>query len=1028
VERARKQHRPEACFTKRSSIIALGILLVCCPCASALNPSLDVNQYAHSAWTVREGFFKGIIFSIAQTPNGYLWLGTEFGLVRFDGVRTVPWQPPPGENLPDSSIQSLLAARDGRLWIGTREGLASLKDGKLTHYPELTGQNVGVLFEDSEGTVWAGGSGTPTGRLCAIQGGGVHCDGEEGGFGRAVTSLYEDTRGNVWAGAEIGLWRWKPRPPRLYPAPHPVQSLIEGENGAPLIATQSAIGQFVDGKAEVYQSSDVGRQFKPTRLLRDRNGSLWIGTQDRGLLHVHQGRADLFSQSDGLSGKFIQSLFEDREGNIWVATLGGLDRFRDFAVATISARQGLSSANVFSVLAARDGSIWFGTLDGLNRWKDGQVTIYRKRDGLPDDDVQSLFQDDLGRIWISTPHGDAWLENGRFVPISAAPLGGVQTIAEDSARNIWLSHITLGLSLLLGGRLVDPIPWARLGRKDFALTLVPDLLRGGLWLGFSQGGVAYFKDGELRASYGGAEGLGKGRVTSLQLDRDGTLWAATQGGLSRVKSGLVATLTSRNGLPCDTTHWVMEDDNQAFWLYMACGLVRIARPELDAWIADPKRTIQAKIFDSSDGVTSHAISSAETPRVAKSADGRIWFLAFEGVSVIDPRHIPMNKLPPPVHIEQITADRKTRWQNLSGAAASNLRLPALSRDLQIDYTALSLVAPEKIRFRIKLEGHDPDWKDAGNERKAFYNDLPPRQYRFRVIASNNSDVWNETGDTLEFSIDPAWYQTSWFYASCVAAFLAMLWGLYRLRLYQIRREFNAQLDGRVDERLRVARELHDTMLQSFQAALIQMQAARNIFTRRPEKTEESLDKAINTAAGAIAEGRSAIQDLRLHAAGGGDLVQLITTAGQELARSEEASGNPPVLGVTVEGARRDVAPLIQDEVYRIARELLRNAFHHAQAGRIEVEIRYDSRQFRLHVRDDGKGIDSEVLKAGGRAGHYGLPGMRERANRFGGKLDFWSEAGAGTEAVLTVPGAVAYGGSNGGRFAFLRRKLWIHER
>ncbi|HTR39623.1 MAG TPA: sensor histidine kinase, partial [Bryobacteraceae bacterium] len=284
------------------------------------------------------------------------------------------------------------------------------------------------------------------------------------------------------------------------------------------------------------------------------------------------------------------------------------------------------------------------------------------------------------------------------------------------------------------------------------------------------------------------------------------------------------------------------------------------------------------------------------------------------------------------------------------------------------------------------------------------------------------------GDTLEFSIAPAWNQTSWFYASCVAAFLAVLWGLYRLRLYQIRREFNAQLDGRVDERLRVARELHDTMLQSFQAALIQMQAAYNIFTRRPEKTGESLEKAINTAAGAIAEGRSAIQDLRLHPAGGGDLAELITTAGQELARSDEASGNPPVFGVTVEGARRDVAPLIQDEVYRIARELLRNAFRHAQAGRIEVEIRYDSRQFRLHVRDDGKGMDSEVLKAGGRAGHYGLPGMRERANRFGGKLDFWSEAGAGTEAVLTVPGGVAYGGPNGGRFAFLRRKLWIHER
>jgi signal transduction histidine kinase len=351
-----------------------------------------------------------------------------------------------------------------------------------------------------------------------------------------------------------------------------------------------------------------------------------------------------------------------------------------------------------------------------------------------------------------------------------------------------------------------------------------------------------------------------------------------------------------------------------------------------------------------------------------------------------------------------------------------MRLPANPHDVQIDYTALSFVAPEKVRFKYMLEGQDRGWHEPVGERHVLYTNLRPRQYRFRVIACNNSGVWNEAGDTLEFSIDPAWNQTTWFYASCVGAFLAMLWGLYQIRLYQIRREFNAQLDGRVDERLRVARELHDTMLQSFQAALIQMQAARNIFTRRPEKTEESLDKAINTAAGAIAEGRGAIQDLRLHAAGGSDLAQLLTAAGQELAQSEAPSENPAAFRVTVEGERQSLKPLLQDEIYRIARELLRNAFRHAHARQIEAEIRYDSRQFRLHVRDDGKGIDPEILKAGGRAGHYGLPGMRERVDRFGGKLDFWSDSGAGTEAVLTVPGAVAYASSNGGRFSFFRRK------
>jgi signal transduction histidine kinase len=357
-----------------------------------------------------------------------------------------------------------------------------------------------------------------------------------------------------------------------------------------------------------------------------------------------------------------------------------------------------------------------------------------------------------------------------------------------------------------------------------------------------------------------------------------------------------------------------------------------------------------------------------------------------------------------------------------------MRLPANVRSLRIEYTPLSLVAPEKVHFKYKLEGQNPNWHEVINERQVTYTNLSPKKYRFRVIASNNSGVWNETGDTLEFSIAPAYYQTAWFYASCVAAFLAMLWGLYRLRLYQIRREFNAQLDGRVEERMRVARELHDTLLQSFQASVILMQAARNIFERRPEKAVQSLDKAITTAAGAVAEGRSAIQDLRVHPAGEADLPQLFTAAGQELAHSGEAPGNPPAFAVTVEGERQNLQPLLQDEVYRITRELLRNAYRHAQAGRIEVEIRYESRHLRVHVRDDGKGIDAEILKAGGSTGHWGLPGMRERANQFGGKLEFWSEAGAGTEAVLTVPAAAAYANSNGGAFSFLRRKLWIHER
>jgi signal transduction histidine kinase/ligand-binding sensor domain-containing protein len=990
---------------ERRATIAAAVLLACCTCASALNPSLDINQYAHNAWTIRDGFFKSVIYSIAQTPDGYLWLGTEFGLFRFDGVRSVPWQPPVGDHLPSTYIRSVLAARDGRLWIGTAEGLASWKDGKLTHYPELAGQNVHALVEDREGVVWTAGS-LPIGKLCAIRRGSAQCYGEDGSLGRGFFFLHEDGGGSLWAAGPTGLWRWKPDPPKLYPMPDtPLE--IESDNGALLISMRSGIRHLVDGKAEAYPLPGLVGKYTPLRMLRDRNGGLWIGTTDRGLLHVHQGRTDVFGRSDGLSGDYIQRLFEDREGNIWVATVDGLDRFRDFAIPTISVQQGLSDASVVSALAARDGSIWFGTKNGLNRWNDGRITIYRKQSsGLPDDIVDSLFQDNHGRIWVSTHHGVAYLENGRFIPVAAVPGGIVHSITGDSEGNLWIGDQNQGLFHLIGGSVVDRIPWARMGRKDFASSLLSDPSQGGLWLGFYRGGVAYFKDGQVRASYASADGLGEGRVTGLELDGEGVLWAATAGGLSRVKNGRVATLTSKNGLPCDTVHWAVEDVAHSFWLYTSCGLVRIAKSELDGWAADPKRIIQSTTFDSSDGVRLRAIAVGEyTPRVAKASDGKLWFLPFDGVSVIDPRHIPVNGLPPPVHIEQITADRKTY------ETSSNLHLPPLIRDLEIDYTALSLVAPEKIRFRVKLEGRDPDWKDFGNERKAFYNDLPPRNYRFRVMASNNSGAWNEAGDSLDFSIAPAYYQTAWFQASWAAAFLGLLWVTYRYRLHQIAQEFDARLEERVNERTRIARELHDTLLQSLQGMVFRFQAVRNMLPRRVEEAMQALDGALERTDQAIAESRDAIQGLRASTVVPAELAEAVRALGEELA-SQDSSHGSARFHVVVEGRPRDLHPILRDEIYAIAREAVRNAFRHAQAHNIEADIRYSGSLFQLRIRDDGKGIDREFV-AEGRPGHYGVSGMRERAKRIDGKLNVWTGAGAGTEIELNIPGSIAYGTSPG---------------
>jgi signal transduction histidine kinase len=453
---------------------------------------------------------------------------------------------------------------------------------------------------------------------------------------------------------------------------------------------------------------------------------------------------------------------------------------------------------------------------------------------------------------------------------------------------------------------------------------------------------------------------------------------------------------------------------------MDCALVRITHPEMEAWAADPARAVKTTVFDNSDGVRQYsAVNGGYGPLVTKSSDGDLWFVTHDGISVIDPRHLPFNKLPPPVHIEQITADRKI--YDATSGASGRLRLPPRVRDLEIDYTALSLVVPEKVRFRVKLEGYDRDWQDVGNRRQAFYTSLSPHNYRFRVMARNNSGVWNTEGASLDFSIAPAYYQTFWFRALCLAAFLGLLWTLHQLRLRRLAREFNMRLEERVNERTRIARDLHDTLLQSFHGLLLRFQTVFMLLPDRVMEAKERLASAIDQAAQAITEGRDAVQDLRSSASVTNDLAAAIGALGQELATQENGNYRP-VFQIDVEGATRDLHPILRDEVYRIAAEALRNAFRHAQARQVEVEIDYGERELRLHVRDDGKGIDAKILQGETPAGHFGLHGMRERAESGGGRLEVWSELDSGTEVELSIPASIAHSTLPRPRRPWLRMK------
>ena len=328
------------------------------------------------------------------------------------------------------------------------------------------------------------------------------------------------------------------------------------------------------------------------------------------------------------------------------------------------------------------------------------------------------------------------------------------------------------------------------------------------------------------------------------------------------------------------------------------------------------------------------------------------------------------------------------------------------------------LTPQRVNFRYRLDGHDREWHEAGTRRQAFYTDLPPGKYSFRVIACNSDGVWNDNAAKLDFYVAPAYYQTYWFRALCGLFFLALLWAAYRFRVRRLHREFALTLEARVRERTSVARELHDTLLQSFHGLMLRFAVVSQLLPERPVEAKEQLDGTIDRAAKAIAEGRDAVQGLRSSTVQTNDLARAVNTLGEELA-ADPANQATPAFRVTVEGEPRDLHPILRDEIYRIAAEALRNAFIHAAARQVEVEIRYDNQQFRLRVRDDGRGIDPGVLSEHGREGHFGLPGMRERGKLIGGKLVIWSEAGAGTEVELRIPAAAAY--------TTATKRSWISE-
>ena len=978
--------------------------------AGALDPTRQISQYAHTAWRIQDGDLSGSPHAITQTKDGYLWIGTETGLLRFDGVRFVPWAAPAGKHLPSRKIASLLGANDGSLWIGTFRGLAHWKDGSLLDYPDVAGFIESIL-QDPEGTVWIVRSGVQDqkGGLCRIaDSGAVRCYGPSDGIPFAYAqAIARDPSGNLWVGSSRGICQWNPASEKAQAYLPKELERAKGLQGVSAITAEPSgalwVGTAWTGRGLGLQRFERGgwkdfaapgfdgASIKVSALLIDRDGGLWVGTDNNQLFRIYKDKVDRFGSADGLSSDDVNGFYQDREGDLWVVTTKGIDRFRDMPVATFSRREGLTSEGSQSVLAAHDGTVWIANRQALDSWRQGQLSAISEGKGLPGHLVTSLFQDHSDRLWVGIDGGLTVYDGGQFRPVNkpdGKPSGVVVAITEDTNHDIWVAVTTPALLRIHDFTVQEEIAPPRVPRVE---SLAPDSA-GGIWLGLVNGDLARYRQGRIETAMT-AHSSTSGAINNLFVDSDGSLWAATGTGLIRWKAARTERLGSRNGLPCDSINAVVADDRGSLWLDAACGYIAITRSDLETWWRQPEYQVKTRLLDAFDGAQTGVTHFR--PTAARSIDGKLWFANQNVVQEIDPAHLHRNDVPPPVHIEQVIADHKA-YEN-----TGELRLPPLTRDLEIDYTALSLAVPQKVRFRYQLEGHDAAWQDPQGRRQAFYSDLAPGAYRFHVIASNNDGVWNETGATMGFTVLPAYYQTIWFRLLCWAIFAFLLWALYRLRLRQVAARMQARLEERLAERERIARDLHDTLLQGFVSAYMQLDVANDRLP--PDSPAKPLvQRVLDLMRQVSEEGRNAIRSLHSPGSDGNDLGQVLSRVQEEI-----PAQSPVDFRVVVEGKHRELHPVVREEACRIAREAIINAFRHANATSIEVEIEYGIRRLGITVRDNGCGIDLKVLQTG-REGHWGLSNMRERAEKIGAKLDVLSRPGAGTEVQLYVPGKLAF--------------------
>ncbi|MEO7272109.1 MAG: histidine kinase [Vicinamibacterales bacterium] len=722
------------------------------------------------------------------------------------------------------------------------------------------------------------------------------------------------------------------------------------------------------------------------------DGGLWIGTRRHGMALMRNGRLETSSDGDRVDG-LVGNLIVDREGSTWAGSTAGLHRFRKPVVQTT----GAPTTPSFVFVDSAD-SVWTGpataaathlrrvTATGARQVVDAQQQV-----------VVAIGQDANGRVWLSNGKDIGYIANGRFVPVrdaANASIADVTSFKQDGRGQLWAMARRVGVYRVSPGppRLVVA---SRGAGYRFLVSA-----RFGIWMSLGSGGVEQHVDGRTNV-FVGPSPTPTGNDVRTIVEDDDSIWLGTLTGLRRWRNGQWTDWTAQHGLPgAGVVYEIATDRFERFWLMTRGGILILPRGQLDATADGMPQPLSFARIGALDGVVPHPGNMMTSPRVTSDSRGRVYFATVDSFVRVDPSEVTQSSLALSVVLESVTIDNRVVDHTTPQTFVEPSRL-------QFDYTSLSLRSPENARFRYRLEGYDPTWIEAGGERHVTYGTLRPGAYRFRVTGAGSEGVWSETDASFAFQVVPVFWRTWWFRLTMLGLGALIVSGLYQLRLRQLTRQFQLGMEARVSERTRIARELHDTLLQTFQGVLIHFHVATNLLPGRPEEARRKLDELLDRAAKAIAEGRDAVQGLRASAESCDDLAQSIIALGEELTEAPGEPAETTVL-VNVEGHSRRLRPILRDDVYRIASEAVRNAVRHAAATVVHVDIHYGSRELRVAIRDDGKGIDAGMLDQRMASGHWGLPGMRERAELIGGTLAVMSRVGAGTEIALSIPAGKAY--------------------